>query len=270
MDYMTPTNLGHLETQFFAYVQMRRLKTVACGEIAAALSITPQQERELLSRLARRGLIARVRRGLYLVPERLPPGGKWSPGEALALTTLLAERGTTYQITGPNAFYRYGWVDQVPNRLTAYNDRLSGERRIGATSLTLIKVATSRLGATETVTTPGGVELLYSSRSRALMDAVYDWSRFDSLPRGFDWIRAELAGDDRLAAQLVEVTLDYGNQGTIRRIGKLMDAEGANTTLLRQLERGLRSSTSVIPWIPTRPKRGRIDRRWGIVDNDER
>ena len=70
-----PTALGKIQTQFFAYVQMRRLQTVQTGDLVRAWDIMPQQERELLSRLARRSLIARVRRGLYLVPPRLPPGG---------------------------------------------------------------------------------------------------------------------------------------------------------------------------------------------------
>ena len=31
--------------------------------------------------------------------------------------------------SGPSAFSRYGWDDQIPNRLYAYNNRLSGERK---------------------------------------------------------------------------------------------------------------------------------------------
>ena len=81
------------------------------------------QERRVLSRLARKGIIARVRPGLYLVPPRLPPGGRWSPGEFLALSTLMSDRGGRYQVSGPNTFYRYGWTDQVPNRLYAYNNQ---------------------------------------------------------------------------------------------------------------------------------------------------
>jgi len=125
------TALGKIETQFFAYVQMRRLQTVRTGELLRVLGITPQQERELLSRLARRSLIARVRRGLYLVPPRLPPGGKWSPSEFLALTALIEDRGGQYQVCGPSAFYHYGWDNQIPNRLYAYNNRITGERTIG-------------------------------------------------------------------------------------------------------------------------------------------
>ncbi|MBN2437271.1 MAG: hypothetical protein JXL20_01590 [Deltaproteobacteria bacterium] len=81
--------LGMLETQFFAYVQMRKLRTVRAGDlVASVLKMAPEQERKLLSRLSRGGLIARVRQGLYLVPPDLPLGGAWTPSEALAFFRL--------------------------------------------------------------------------------------------------------------------------------------------------------------------------------------
>jgi predicted transcriptional regulator of viral defense system len=262
------TVLGQLETQFFAYIQERNRASVETGELTRALGLIPTQERKLLSRLSRSGLITRVRRGLYLVPPHLPAGGRWSPGEFLVLQTLIAEKNGIYQICGPNAFYRYAWIDQIPNRIYAYNNRISGERTIGAVTLTLIKVATQRLGATEIVKTPEGIAIVYSSKPRALMDAVYDWARFNTLPQAYDWIRVELATDDTLAAQLINVSLRYGNQGTLRRIGKLFETAGVQESLLRKLTRALHPSSSLIPWVPTFPKRGKTDQRWGIVLND--
>ena len=252
----------------FAYVQLRGLPTVRVGELRGPLRLSAIQERKLLNRLAKAGLIVRVWRGLYLVPPRLPLGGKWSPNEALALSTLMANQKGQYQICGPNAFNRYGFDDQVPTRVYAYNNRVSGERAIGAVALTLIKVADERLGDTDEVRTPDGVTTVYSSRVRTLVDAVYDWSRFNSLPRGFGWIRADLAAGRIGAAEMVRVTLRYGDIGTIRRIAALLDREGAGAGLLRKLARALKPSTSLIPWIPTRPKRGTVDRRWGVVWND--
>ena len=67
--------LGPFETQLFAYVQMRKLRTLATGDLRGPLRISAKQERELLSRLSRSGMIAQVRRGLYLMPERLPLEG---------------------------------------------------------------------------------------------------------------------------------------------------------------------------------------------------
>lgn len=181
-------NLGRLETQFLAYAQMRRWTSVRTGDLRTPMRLSAVQERKLFSRLARAGMIARVWRGLYLVPPRLPLGGKWSPDEGLALATLMAARGGRYHICGLNAFNRYGFDEQMPNRVYAYNNRLSGDRSIGSVQLTLIKVADARLGATEeAASTEGGPPAIYSSRARSLVDSVYDWSRFGSLPRGPPW-----------------------------------------------------------------------------------
>jgi predicted transcriptional regulator of viral defense system len=241
---------------------------VRSGELAAALRLTRLQERELVRRMARGRLIARVRPGLYLVPLRLPLGGSWSPDEIQALDALVADRGGRYQICGPNALSRYGFDDQVPTRLYAYNDRISGERTVGAVALSLVKVADGRLGDVEEVRAASGLAAKYSSRARTLVDAVYDWSRFNSLPRGYAWIRRELAGRRVAVADLVRVTLRYGDVGTRRRIGALLDREGVAAAPLRKLERAIPPSTSFVPWDPTRPKRGTLDRRWGVVWND--
>jgi len=252
----------------FAYVQLRGLPTVRVGELRGPLRLSAIQERKLLNRLAKAGLIVRVWRGLYLVPPRLPLGGKWSPNEALALSTLMANQKGRYQICGPNAFNRYGFDDQVPTRVYAYNDRISGERTVGAVALTLIKVADDRLGSTEETKTAEGQTAVYSSRARTLIDAVYDWSRFNSLPRGYQWIRRDLAAKRVTAAELVTLALRYGDIGTIRRMGALLEQEGVAGSLLNKLERALPPSTGLIPWIPTAPKRGTVKRRWGVVLNE--
>lgn len=259
--------LGNLERQLFAYAQMRRLRELRTGDLTGPLGITPKQERELFTRLAKSGLIAKVRRGLYLVPSRLPLGARWTPDESLVLNSLMADRGGRYQICGPNAFNRYGFSDQVPQRVYAYNNRVSEQRTVGAVVLNLIKVADERLGDIEKERTPEGDTLVYASRVRTLLDAVYDWSRFNSLPRGYVWIRDELDAGRVTAVDLVRVTLRYGNISTIRRMGALLEREGVSDQLLRKLKRAFDRPTSVIPWIPTRPRAGTINPRWGVLLN---
>lgn len=260
--------LGDLETQFFAYVQMRKLSIVRSGDLTSSLlRLAPDQERKLLSRLSLGGLIARVRQGLYLVPPQLPLGGAWSPSDALALNALMEDRGGRFQICGPNAFNRYGFDNQIPNRIYAYNNRISGKRAIGTVLLMLIKVADDRLGETEEVTL-GGERVLYSSRVRTLVDAVYDWSRFGSLPRGYEWIRDELRAKRVDARELIKATLRYGDTGTIRRMGVLLEDEGVDAAFLRKLCQALNPTSSLIPWIPGRRKRGTVNRRWGVIINE--
>ena len=261
--------LGQQETQLLAYLQLRKQRTVRTGDLTGPLQISRDQERELFRRMSRGGLIARVRPGLYLVPALLPLGGLWSPDEILALNTLMEDSKAKYQICGLNAFNRYGFDEQVPNRTYAYNNRISGDRKIGSVALTLIEVADKRLGNTEMVQTAEGLKAVYSSRVRALLDAVYDWSRFNSLPRAYGWIRKEVKSKRVTPSELVSVTLKYGDIGTIRRMGALLEREGVATPLLNKLEKALPKTSSLIPWIPTNPKRGTVNRRWGVVINED-
>jgi predicted transcriptional regulator of viral defense system len=254
-------------------VQNRQIQQIRTGDLVRVLNISAEQERKVLSGMARRGLAARVRRGLYLMPPVLPLGGRWSPGEPLALTALMLDRGAQYQICGQNTFHRYGWDEQVPNRIYAYNNRISGDRSIGQVELTLVKVSDDRLGDTESVTTPEGIELVYSTRARSLVDAVYDWSRFNSLPQAFDWIRDDLAAGRIPVVDLVEAALNFSNQGTTRRIGylleRLSEEQSIPVRLVSRLERAMRPSSSTIPWIPTMAKRGQVNKRWGLVINEQ-
>ncbi|HKV96599.1 MAG TPA: hypothetical protein VJR90_03790 [Gammaproteobacteria bacterium] len=260
-------SLGRQESQMLAYLQMRRQRLVRTGELTGPLRLSLLQERELFRRMARGKLIARVRPGLYLVPDRLPLGGAWTPSEALALDAVLVDRKGSYQICGPNAFNRYGFDGQVPTRVYAYNNRISGTRVVGAVALMLIKVADKRLGDTETVTGSDGVAARWSSRARTLVDAVYDWSRFGSLPRAFRWIETELASKRVSTAELVRVTLRYGDVATTRRMGALLDELGAPAAAVNRLARAVPETRGSIAFNPGRPKRGTLNRRWGVVMN---
>ncbi|MFC1559051.1 hypothetical protein ACFL39_00485 [Gemmatimonadota bacterium] len=260
--------LGKLESQMLAYVQLRNLNKVSVGDITGPLELSQVQASELLSRMARGGLIARVRPGLYLVPRRIPLGGSWSPNEVLALNTLMEDKEGRYQICGPNAFNRYGFDTQIPNRVYAYNDKLSGLRIIGSVELALIKVNTQRLGETEITIGGDGEEAVYSSRLRTLLDAVYDWKRFNSIPRAYNWIESELLQEKSVLEPLIQVVIRYGNIGTIRRIGALLERVGVKEVTLLKLEKALTPTSALIPWIPSRPKRGKVSSRWGVVYND--
>jgi predicted transcriptional regulator of viral defense system len=230
--------LGNLSSRFFAYVQLKNKDTVRTGELIPVLGITASKERNLLSRLSNTGWIVRLKRGLYLIPPRIPAGGKYSPGIAMILQKLMGEEDGKYQICGPTAFNFYGFDDQVPSVTYVYNNCISDSRTIGNLAFQFIKVKDERLGATNAVNTRGVEEVIYSSKARTLMDA------------------------------LVDVVIRYGNQATTRRIGCLLDVLGQPSRLVNRLQRQINNSRAIIPWIPDRPARGKASRKWGIVLNE--
>jgi hypothetical protein len=82
--------LGDLSSRFFAYIQLKGKDIIRTGELFPVLGISESKERSLLHRLSKSGWIVRLKRGVYLVPPRLPAGGKYSPGVALILQKLMA------------------------------------------------------------------------------------------------------------------------------------------------------------------------------------
>jgi predicted transcriptional regulator of viral defense system len=179
----------------------------------------------------------------------------------------MEEEEGRYQICGPSAFSFHGLDDQIPSVTYLYNNRISGKRSIGSLAFQFIKVADDRLGASKAVRTREDLDIIYSSKARTLMDAVYDWSRFNSLPRGYDWIKKEIRKEPELASELIKVTAEYGNMATIRRIGYLMDTLILNPRMVNRLQRQLSTSSSMIPWIPRRAAKGTNNRKWGIIVN---
>lgn len=259
--------LGNLSSRFFAYIQLKSKDVIRTGEIAPVLNITESQEYDLFRRLTDSGWIVRLKRGVYLVPDRLPAGGKYNPGTSIILEKFMKEYGGKYQITGPTAFNFYGFDDQVSNMFYVYNNRISGNRTIGNQSFQFMKIGDRRLGSITEIATPQGINLTYSSKTRTLMDAVYDWSRFNSLPRGYQWIEAELKTEREIVSELVDVTVKYSNQATIRRIGYLLDSLRQPKKIIKKLQEQLSESKSLIHWIPTKQARGRVNRKWGIIVN---
>ncbi len=259
--------LGKQEVALLAYVQMRDLHEIRTGDLVGPLNLSARQEQTLLSRMNKSGLIAQIRRGLYLVPSKLPLGGVWVPDLALAVNALMADKQARYQICGPNAFNRYGFDEQIPARVYIYNDAISANKTIGSINYVLIKVSSDRLGSIETVKSLSGEPLIYSSRVRSLVDAVYDWSRFDSLPQAFRWITNDINVGVVKPAELVQTALKYGNTGTIRRIGAMLEKMQVKNAIIKPLGEQLPPTSAKIPLVPGSPTIGPLMKRWGVVDN---
>jgi predicted transcriptional regulator of viral defense system len=262
------TKLGKFEMQLLAYAQLKKREIISSGEIASALDISAEQEWKLLNRMATSGLIIRLKRGVYLVPSRMPAGGRWTVSGYYILSKLMEVINGRYQISGSSAFNFYGFDDQIPSRIYVYNDRIFGEKEIGGTDFVFIKTDIKRLGSTKNLKTPDGIDAVMATKTKALVDAVYDWSRYNTLPRAYGWIAETLKKDPAIIVEdLVGDTLQYGNKGTVKRIGYLLAQLGIAADRLLEMKRKLGSANSLIPWIPGQTAKGSVNKEWGLIVN---
>jgi predicted transcriptional regulator of viral defense system len=176
--------------------------------------------------------------------------------------------GATWQETGPSAFNYYGLTEQVSNTTTVYNDKVSQTRRFGRLSVVFIKVSPARLG--EIVEIPGATDAIEKRRigsfARIIMDAVYDYNRFGTLPKAYEWI-AERKTDKAFIQSLVSSVIEYGNIACCRRIGWLLDRLGVDEKLIAPIKNNLNTSVYFIPANPTAPGKGRTNAVWNITEN---
>ena len=253
--------------QLLAYAQLRKKEFISSGEIASALDINAEQEWKLLNRMATSGLIIRLKRGAYLVPSHMPAGGRWTVSGYYILSRLMEVLKGRYQISGPSAFNFHGFDDQIPNRIYVYNDRIFGEKEIGGTDFVFIKTNIKRLGSTKNLKTPDGIDAVMVTKTRALVDAVYDWSRYNTLPRAYGWIAETLKKDQAIAEKLIGDALKYGNKGTVKRIGYWLAQLGVSDDRLSKMKRQPGSAKSLIPWIPGQEVKGSVNKEWGLIVN---
>lgn len=261
------TKLGKMEMQLLAYAQLRKKEIISSGEIAAAVDISAVQEWKLLNRMATSGVIIRLKRGVYLVPSRLPVGGRWTVSGYYILSKLMEVMKGQYQISGPNAFNFYGFDDQIPSRIYVYNNKIFGEKEIGGTDFVFIKTDAKRMGSTKSLKTPDDIDTVMVSKTRALVDAVYDWSRFNTLPRAYGWIAETLQKEPEITGNLIDDTLKYSNKGTTKRIGYLLAQLSISNDRLSELKHFFSSSKSLIPWIPGLTAKGSVNKEWGLIVN---
>ncbi len=262
--------LSSLETRAFAWSQLYKQRIIRTGDLEKALVISAKQEANLLAKMNKGGLAIKIMRGLYLLPGMLP-ARRWSPSAYYLLAILMQELKAEYQLTGLAAFNFHKLSTQVPNQLTVYNTKLSGRKRIGIVEFTFIKVNKNRIGDTETFVikeTGGDIKVFISSLERTIVDAIYDYEKFATIPEAYDWIK-DLRHDEKFLKKLVKSTISFGNISTQRRIGYILDSLGISSRITNPILRSLPTTNSLIPMIPILATRGFNDRKWGVVVNGE-
>jgi len=244
-----------------AWAQMLDVQRATSEEIATALRLDKVQCRKLLDRMNKKGRVVQLQRGLYLLPAKLPPGGKWTPAPAVILRNLFESKGGEWQETGVAAFHFHGLSDQVPNTTSVYNTLYSKRDRIAGLEFEMIKVALGRLGS---VTEANGRRI--GTLARVVMDAIYDSARFGTLPKAFGWIR-DRRDDEGFLDELVACSIRYADGPARRRVGCVLELLEVGGKRLDKLRRRTPATRSVIPLVPGGNRRGTIHKGWGVILN---
>lgn len=263
--------LGPLETQFFAWTQLENKEQVKTGDFAKVKGLSAKQEADLLYNLSSSGIIVKLWRGLYLVPPRIPLGGSWSPSPYLVISKYMRNLDAKFQISGPAIFNLYGYSDQVSAWFTVYNNKVSKKLYILQYHLDFVKVVESRLGDVKK-RAPYGVNksepALVSSAEQTLLDAVYDYKKYGTLPKAYDWIAIAVRNKKISPEKLVNIAIKYGNTMSQKRIGWVLDELKISQRVINRLKKKIPKTKFLVP-LDSRNNVGPINKKWGVIENVE-
>ncbi len=261
--------LGPLETQFFAWTQLENKEQVKTGDFARVKGLSAKQEADLLYNLSSSGIIVKLWRGLYLVPPRIPLGGSWSPSPYLVISKYMRNLDAKFQISGPAIFNLYGYSDQVSAWFTVYNNKVSKKLYILQYHLDFVKVIENRLGDMKE-RAPYGVKksepALISSAEQTLLDAVYDYKKYGTLPKAYDWIAIAVRNKKISPEKLVNITIKYGNTMSQKRIGWVLNELEISQRVINRLKKKIPKTKFLVPLDP-KNNVGPINKKWGVIEN---
>ena len=130
----------------------------------------------------------------------------------------------------------------------------------------LIKISTSRIGSQSTIEIHNGKPVYISSLARTIMDAVYEWSRFNSLPTAYKWLN-DYIDDKKIIDELIQITLRYANIATKRRIDYTLEKLTPKNKSIPLIQQQFKSAQGWITLDPTQKAIGKTNKKWRIIDN---
>jgi predicted transcriptional regulator of viral defense system len=265
----TNTMLGPLKMKFFSWSQSKKKNSVRTGDLVKAMRLSPKQEADLFYNLSSSGLILKLWRGYYLVPEKLPPGGRWSPSPYLVINKYMDAFQAKYEISGPTVFNSYGFTNQISSMFVIYNDKVSKKLNLLQYQFEFRKVKLDRLGPTKKFQPYGDSaeeKAALSIQEKALLDAVYDYKKFGTLPKAYGWIKSSIENEKITALKLSQIAKKHGNTMSQKRIGWLLENLGVEESIYKSILTKIPKNQFLVPLDP-RNNKGPINKKWGVIEN---
>src|SRR3990167_1860819 len=261
----TRPSLGPLGSNFFAYMQVKGKELVRLGELQEPLGLSAFQEQKLLQRLADKGYLIRLKRGVYLVPQKIPPGGFLRPSEYYVIAKYMEVQNAKYYVSGLAAFNYHGLSHQIANQYVVYNNKISGLKNIDQIAIRFIKTSEKNITGTHLITIKN-INVPIASLEKSVLDVINDWQRYQILAKAYEWLK-KYKKNKKFINEFIRLTLLCANNNAIRRIGYYLEKLGVNKQKLSPLLKKLNSIQSWIILIPKQQQKGKTNNKWRIIDN---
>lgn len=259
--YIAP--LSSRERLLLAEWERARASRVTRGDIAERWGTAKADK--ITSTLVRKGALRRVGRGIFLVVPMRAQARPTTPSSAALVAALLSDE--PYYLGGLWALTHHRLTpQQYATRMDAFVARGHRPRAMANAHVWFHRVPPSRIADGYDVVSIEGAAVHVSTREQTLLDLL-DYP--------------DMAGATRAALALVEPALaqtDLGklarraamvaSSSTCQRLGVLLERAGIDPSKLTALRRRALATRSLTSMVPGAPRRGPVNTRWRVVEND--
>lgn len=258
--------IGPSEAAVLAWADRGERRRLTTDDVATVFGRV--QAHQLLSSLARKGLLTRVAAGIYLVCPIGALGAHRTP-TGLALVGLLLE-GEDYYVGGRGAASLHHLTAQrFSTVLDVYATRRLHPRTLGAARLVPHPMPSAGSDAGVTTTRAQEVEVRVSDTERTVLDLV------DRPERLLGWRETERLVLDALADRRVDVdrlvryAREWRKHSTAARVGVLLHRGGVLARALAPLVARFADYAGDTVLVPGGSRRGPCDARFRVILNDQ-
>lgn len=229
------------------------------------LNIYPKNVRKvdnLLSNLTKKGRLKQLARTKYLVIPIKAPYQVWGENEFIIADALM--EGRDYYIGYNNMFNFYGFIQQVPQTIFVLNAKYSKEKIIDSTRYKFVKIASNKLYGLTSLKIDE-VKVKISNKERTLVDLVYYYKPIGSIKQALRVVNEQAKSID--LNKFIRYAARFPNLATRKRIGYCLEIKGIEEKKLQPLLRSIRRSRSLTTLYESRFRRGKINKKWGLIIN---
>ena len=229
------------------------------------LSIYPENVRKvdnLLFNLTKKRRLKQLARTKYLVIPIKAPYQVWGENEFIIADALM--EGRDYYIGYNNMFNFYGFIQQIPQTIFILNTKYSKEKIIDSTKYKFVKIASNKLYGLTSLKIDG-IKVKISDKERTLVDFVYYYKPIGSIKQALRVVKEQMKRVE--SNKFIKYVVKFPNLATRKRIGYFLEIKEIEEESLEPLLRSIRRSRSLTPLYESRFRRGKINKKWGLIIN---
>lgn len=255
--------LGPKETEVIARFAYEKASVITKEQFDRWFGFDQALRKQLIFRLKKKGILTAIKRGVYFYsPLEAGPAG--SNINEFLVPPVFFPKGNYY--VGYSTMYNYyGFTDQLFQVMYILNTSLQREKIIGNMQFKMIKISQERMYGLEKIRIKN-TEVIVSGKERTLVDLIYAAQSVGGLKKAFEILKEQVKSRKIDTKQLIKYALRFPNVATRKRIGFALEQAGLKEKQLAPLLKNVRK-TSLVPLYPSKSRKGKINKKWIIIEN---